>query len=402
MRSRPVVGTIAGSDSGGGAGLQADLRTFTSLGTFGVTVVTSVTAQNTVGVSAIYPLPPSFVEAQLKAVLDDFDVRFMKTGVLPTAEVVEVVRRKVLESRVGLVLDPVMVAKSGDRLAGNDVLEALKNLAKTSLIITPNLAELELLTGSKIDDLNTLEEAAALLSSQLGTNVLAKGGERLKGEDVVVIDGRINHLRGTVAETKDTHGSGDVLSAAITSLLARGRKLHEAVREAKEFTTMSITSGMRIGKGRGPVDPFANVERLAEREKAREELEELVLKLEERKELIVALLKTEDKANLGYMTPYSEVATLAGGIIRYMGWIKVDGPIVFGVQNLVSTALRRTGSRLGLSTSLTEKLLRNSEKYGLTIKESGQPCDVLLEGDKVVVLAQSSRELLDKLEVLAR
>ena len=401
MRSRPVVGTVAGSDSGGGAGLQADLKTFTSLGTFGVTVVTSITAQNTEGVREVYPLPPSLVQSQLEAVIADFDIRFVKTGVLPSEEVVEVLRNKVTERSLGLVLDPVLVAKSGQRLVGDQVISAIRKLASYSLILTPNITELELLSGRKVNDLPSMEEAALSLSSSLGTNVLAKGGERSEGKDILIIDGRLSHLSSPRVETKDTHGSGDVLSAAITSYLAKGNKLPEAVREAKEFVTSSIVNSLRIGKGRGPVDPFASVERLAHREMVREELEELVLRLEEMKELIIALLRTEDKANIGSITPYQEVATLAGGIVRYMNWIKVDGPIVFGVENLVSSALRRTGAKVGLSISLSERLLRNSERYGLRMRENG-PCDILMEGDKVVILAQNGRELLEKLEVLAK
>jgi len=399
VRIRPVVMTIAGSDSGGGAGLQADLKTFTSLGVFGTTVITAITAQNTFKVSKVMELPQDIIEAQFDAVMEDFDVKFAKTGVLPSPKVIEVVERKLGQYNIGLVLDPVMFSKSGYPLIGEDAMKGLSRLLGRALIITPNRMEAERLSGMKINSKDDLKRCALHLNKLTSTNVIVKGGRALGGFDVAVIDNQLLELEGESVNTDNLHGSGDVFSAAITAYLSKGLSLRKAVIEAKHFVTQAIKFSLPLGKGKGPVDPFAFPEKVIRMEQAREELEKLVMFLEKRISLVKALLNQDEKMNIGFVTEYGDSATLAGGIMRYLDWIKVDGPIVVNMhENLVIRGLRVTGKRIGISASLTDALLRASEKGKLKISESGIYGNLLLMEGRGIIVADSLEELTNLLE----
>ncbi|MEM3271582.1 MAG: bifunctional hydroxymethylpyrimidine kinase/phosphomethylpyrimidine kinase, partial [Metallosphaera sp.] len=276
MARRPVALTIAGSDSGGGAGVQADLKTFTVLGVFGTSVITGLTSQNTRKVSRIIEVPPEFVESQFDAIMEDFEVKYGKTGMLSSSKVVNAVDRKVTQYKINLILDPVMVSKSGYPLVSDDTVRDIISLAKKSILITPNKFEAERLTGFRIRNPEDLRNTALRLYKDLGVNVLIKGGKALEGYDFAIIDGDEIELRGELINTDNLHGSGDVLSASITAFLSKGLKLKEAVKEAKKIVTESIKFSLSLGSGNGPVDPFSVVEKIVKIEEARESLEKLV------------------------------------------------------------------------------------------------------------------------------
>lgn len=257
----PVALTIAGSDSGGGAGLQADLKAFAANRVFGASVVTAVTAQNTRRVAGVAVMEPGFVEAQLDAVLSDLPVRAVKTGMLATAGIVKAVARRARAGELpNLVVDPVMVASSGDRLLDEDAVEAYRDeLFPSAVLIAPNLREAGLLVGRPLAGPEDMEWAARQLAEAGPTYVLVKGGH-LTGDAVdILYDGHsCSPLTAPRVQTANVHGTGCTLSAAIAAGLALGREVPDAVREAKRFVTRAIRGAARwhLGRGHGPLDHF--------------------------------------------------------------------------------------------------------------------------------------------------
>ncbi len=251
-----VALTIAGSDSGGGAGIQADIKTMSALGVYGTSVITAITAQNTLAVRAVHEVPVEVIAAQLDAVLIDFAVGGAKTGMLSSAGIIEVVGRKIRQYGVRkLVVDPVMVAKSGDRLLREDAIDALRDhLLPLALVITPNIPEAEVLTGMLISSEAEREEAARRLHALGPQWVVIKGGH-LPGAPIdLVWDGRqMQRLAAEWIETTSTHGTGCTFSAAIAALLARGADIETAIVEAKEFVTGAIAHAEPLGHGHGPL-----------------------------------------------------------------------------------------------------------------------------------------------------
>jgi hydroxymethylpyrimidine/phosphomethylpyrimidine kinase len=253
--------TIAGSDSGGGAGIQADLKTFTVFGVFGMSAVTALTAQNTCGVTGIHAVPAAFVRAQIDAVVSDIGVDAVKTGMLVSADIIATVAQAVRDHAIApLVVDPVMVAQSGAALLEPAAHAALlADLLPLATLVTPNVPEAEALTGIVIRSVADMREAARLLIERGARACLVKGGH-LSGDDAVDVldDGRNpQELRTVRVATRHTHGTGCQLSAAITALLARGVPLVDAVERAKRFITVAIRNGLAMGKGAGPANPLA-------------------------------------------------------------------------------------------------------------------------------------------------
>ncbi|AEV16384.1 Phosphomethylpyrimidine kinase [Thermus sp. CCB_US3_UF1] len=257
-----VALTIAGSDSGGGAGVQADLKTFFRFGVYGASALTLVTAQNTLGVEALHLLPPELVYAQIRSVAQDLPLHAAKTGALGDAGIVQAVAEGVRRFGIApLVVDPVMVAKGGDPLLAPEAVSALKEgLFPLADLITPNSLEAEALLGSPI---RTLEEAkaAAMALLELGPRaVLLKGGH-LEGEEAVDLLATREGVRAFSAprvRTRNTHGTGCTLSAAITALLAQGKPLEEAVAQAKAYLTRALETAPPLGQGHGPLNHFAS------------------------------------------------------------------------------------------------------------------------------------------------
>ncbi|OES43796.1 bifunctional hydroxymethylpyrimidine kinase/phosphomethylpyrimidine kinase [Domibacillus iocasae] len=253
--------TIAGSDSGGGAGIQADLKTFQELGVFGTSALTAVTAQNTLGVHGVYPLTAEAVEKQIDAVLSDMGVDALKTGMLFSAEIIEAAARKLHEYECqNVIVDPVMIAKGGASLLQEEATEALKKvLLPRALVVTPNIPEAEVIAGMTITSEEDKKEAAKIIASFGPKNVLIKGGhdEGTKTIDLLY-DGKIFHtFLGKRIDTKDTHGTGCTFSAAMTAAIAKGASVRVAAQTAKQFIQAAIEDGLYIGEGHGPTNHWA-------------------------------------------------------------------------------------------------------------------------------------------------
>lgn len=257
----PIALTIAGSDSGGGAGIQADLKTFQAFGVFGTSALTAITAQNTQGVRAIHAVPLEVVRAQIDAVVEDLPPRGLKSGMLATAELVAAVAEAIQDHGLSnYVLDPVMVATSGDRLLDADAEGAVARLlVPLATLVTPNLHEAGILTGGSVSTLDEMRQAARELVGMGAKAVLVKGGHLASGEAVDLLwDGVEERTwRRERIETRHTHGTGCTLSAAAAAALARGFALPEAVALAVDFVARAIETAPGLGAGHGPVNHFA-------------------------------------------------------------------------------------------------------------------------------------------------
>jgi len=248
--------TIAGSDSGGGAGIQADLKTFLALGVYGASTLTAITAQNTVGVTAVHEVPTDVIAAQIDAVVSDIGVDAAKTGMLSSAGIISVVAERVRHWRIDkLVVDPVMVAKSGDRLLREDAVQALVHeLLPLSLVLTPNVPEAEVLVGRHLETDADMREAAREILDLGPRSVVMKGGHREGDATDLLFDGRSFQVYDSPRfETPNTHGTGCTFSAAIAAGLARGLSVQDAVGEAKRYVSEAIRKSVPLGAGHGPV-----------------------------------------------------------------------------------------------------------------------------------------------------
>jgi hydroxymethylpyrimidine kinase/phosphomethylpyrimidine kinase len=262
--------TIAGSDSGGAAGLQADLKTFSALGVYGMSVVTAVTAQNSMSVAGVHFLPPDFVTAQIKSVLSDYGAMAIKTGFIGHKELIRSIAGLLTDykasgnHKVFVVVDPVLVNHRGETMFDPGVAQAYQtHLLPLADLVTPNLAEAELLSGRKLTGLAMIESALPVIHSFGSRWVLVKG--RRSGVEMVdlLYNGQdISLIRSPYYETENTHGSGDTLSAAICSYLARGKKMASAVEKAIKFTSLAIgrAKNWRLGDGHGPLNHWANAD----------------------------------------------------------------------------------------------------------------------------------------------
>ncbi|RCJ21055.1 hydroxymethylpyrimidine/phosphomethylpyrimidine kinase [Nostoc sp. ATCC 43529] len=258
----PVALTIAGSDSGGGAGIQADLRTFAFHCVHGTSAITCVTSQNTLGVNRVDVMPPVAVVAQIQAVVEDIGVQAAKTGMLLNQEIIFAVAQQVETLQIhNLVVDPVMVSRTGAQLIDDDAVKTLcHTLIPKAAIITPNRYEAQILSGLEIYSLDDMQAAAEIIHKTLRTKaVLVKGGGmqgNLRGIDIWFDGEKLEVLTTKQVETTNTHGTGCTLSAAIAANLAKGKNLWPAVQQAKEYVTTALTYALDIGEGQGPVGHF--------------------------------------------------------------------------------------------------------------------------------------------------
>jgi hydroxymethylpyrimidine/phosphomethylpyrimidine kinase len=264
MDKRRTALTVAGSDSGGGAGIQADLKTFHQFGVYGMSAITAITAQNTLGVAGVYPLPTEAVIQQMKEVLRDIGADAVKTGMLFHAEIIEAVAEEIRAFRLHkLVVDPVMVAKGGAKLLLDEAIHALKrHLLPLAEIVTPNLPEAECLTGMTIQTPEEMKEAAKKIHAMGARHVFIKGGH-LDSDDIVdlLFDGQSFHEFGhRRVHTRHTHGTGCTFSAALTAELAKGTTLLQAAERAKRFIVEAIATAPQIGGGHGPTNHWARIE----------------------------------------------------------------------------------------------------------------------------------------------
>lgn len=249
--------TIAGSDSGGGAGIQADLKTFAAFGVYGTSAITALTAQNTRAVTAVHVAPPDIVVAQIEAVVSDLGCDAVKTGMLATAPIVEAVADAIRRHQLPfVVVDPVMVAKSGDRLLDDDAVEAVRRrLLPLARVVTPNIPEAEVLAGMRIDDAASAREAAARIAALGPAAVVIKGGhmDGAEVEDLLVEGGRAETFRTPRVAGRHTHGTGCTFAAALAAQGALGVSLPEAIRGAQAFIATAMARGIPLGAGHRPL-----------------------------------------------------------------------------------------------------------------------------------------------------
>ncbi len=340
--SPPVVLTIAGSDSGGGAGIQADVKTIEASGGFGTSAVTSVTAQHTRGVVSTHVLPREEVAAQCDAVLSDFDVRALKTGMLATADIVEHVAEQVREATLPAVVDPVMVAAAGDRLLDRDAESAYAELIEAATLVTPNADEATVLTGVEVDDRESAIEAGEQLVAMGADAALVKGGHVPGPEiaDVLVTGSEVETYVHPRVDTDGTHGSGCTLSAAIATRLAWGDSLAEAVRAGIHLLERAVRYGLDVGAGPGPVHHAVDLRNQAEREPTAERVADAVQLLVDAD---VSPLVPEVGMNVVGATPYAEspeeCAAVEGRITRTFEGVKPNRGVRFGASSHVARFL---------------------------------------------------------------
>ena len=254
----PTALTIAGSDPSGGAGIQADLKTFSTLKVYGMSVIAALTVQNTRGVLNSMDVPADFVGEQLDAVISDIRPTAVKTGMLGRSDVVDIVASRIRKYGISnLIVDPVVYSTSGSALLKDDALDVLRRrLLPLALVVTPNLPEAQLLTGRTIQTVGDMEEAALDIHGFGAKHVLIKGGHMDGPPTDVFFDGdQFERLERDRIDTNDTHGTGCVLAAALTAYLARGESVKSAVHLSKDFVTTAIRNSLRLGSGRGPCDP---------------------------------------------------------------------------------------------------------------------------------------------------
>ncbi len=314
--------TIGGSDSSGGAGIQADLKAISLLGAYGLSIVTTVTAQNTQGVQGIYPVPVDFIEKQWNAILSDVAVDAAKTGMLWNEEVIRLIVRKLKRNRIAVrVFDPVMVAKSGASLLQKEAVAAfVEHLLPLATVVTPNIPEARILGGCSIRSIQDMEKAARLISRKGARAVVVKGGHRRGGEAVdVLYDGkRMYHFSTPRLKTVHTHGTGCTFASALAVELTRRASVPEAVERAKDFVTAAISHAVRIGKGRGPTNPYGFVGRDAELYRAIQAVRGAFSELQRHK---AGHLIPEVQSNLGFAIrsarSVADVVAFPGRIVRF-------------------------------------------------------------------------------------
>ena len=373
----PCALSIAGSDSGGGAGVQADLKTFAALGVHGMTAVTSVTAQNTVAVTAVQDVDPEVVRAQIEAVAEDIGVDAAKTGMLHTSEIIGVVSDEIEKLGFPVVVDPVMIAKSGAVLLRPEATETLiKRLLPLATVVTPNAMEAEAISGVEIGTIEDGRRAAERMA-QLGPRaVVVKGGHILQREgkavDILLHGGELTLLEAERYDTKDTHGTGCSFSSAIAAELAKGKSIVGAVAVAKEFVNRAIRYGLRIGSGHGPLNPMANLYNDAERYWVLKSVRDAITIVEGCPE--ARLLVPEVQLNIGMALPYAtglgDVAAVEGRIGRLGRGVRATGCPGFGVSGHVARtilAVKRFDDevRAGMNMRYSEEIVEACRGLGL-------------------------------------
>ncbi|MBU2522460.1 MAG: bifunctional hydroxymethylpyrimidine kinase/phosphomethylpyrimidine kinase [Proteobacteria bacterium] len=338
--------TIAGSDSGGGAGIQADLKTITVLGGFGMSVITALTAQNTLGVQGVYEVPEDFVEKQFDSVATDIGIDAAKTGMLSNSRIIRTVAKKLRQYGINkLVVDPVMVAKGGAPLIANKAKKSLiEELLPLALVITPNIPEAVELAKIKISSVDDMKKAAEIIYGSGAKNVVVKGGH-LAGDPVdILYDGKNFHeFTSERINTKNTHGTGCTFSAAIATKLAEGKSVFEAVKTAKEYTTIAIRFSLNIGGGHGPTNHLAHVLQESERYKCIQMLKAALQRLNAEK---CGNIIPEVQSNLGYALPYAnkveDIAAIPGRIIRIGEDTRTLCDPVFGASRHIASIILAT------------------------------------------------------------
>ncbi len=339
--------TIAGSDSGGGAGIQADLKTFAALGVHGTSAIVAITAQNTSSVTGVQEVSTEIVKKQIDAVATDLGVDAAKTGMLGSSGIVSTVARSIRRYRFPLVVDPVMASKSGAQLLRDDAVETLiKDLLPLAAVVTPNVPEAERLTGSKISSMDDAREASRKIVKEYHARAAVVKGGHLKGNesiDVLYHEGKFKEFKECRIKTKHTHGTGCTFSAAIAAELAKGSDIAEAVGRAKTFVSRAIEYALPIGKGNGPVNPPSWLLIPAEKLHVIESITEGIRVIESSPE--VAQVVPEVQMNLAMALPsfyarsQADVAAVPGRFVKIDGRIKASSQPAFGSSSHLARAL---------------------------------------------------------------
>jgi len=340
----PRALTIAGSDSGGGAGIQADLKTFAALGVHGMSAITSITAQNTYEVTKIHDVPVDVIREQIRVVVKDIGVDAVKTGMLHTSEIIEAVASELENIDAPIVVDPVMIAKSGARLLEEEAMKALiEKLIPKAYVLTPNAREAEALTGIRIRDLESQKKAAEKISEYGVKAVVVKGGH-LSGEkviDVLYYEGEFKLYESPRIETKNTHGTGCTFASAIAAELAKGKGIFDAVENAKKFVFNAIKYGLPIGRGHGPVNPTGRIVEQAGKFEVLEVMRKAVEEVETSE--IIPKAIPECQSNLVMATEFADdlddVAGIPGRIVNVLGRAKASADPWFNVSKHVAKAV---------------------------------------------------------------
>jgi hydroxymethylpyrimidine/phosphomethylpyrimidine kinase len=373
----PCALTIAGSDSGGGAGIQADLKTFAALGVHGMSALTTITAQNTVTVTAIQDVDPAVVVAQIEAVVEDIGVDAAKTGMLHTPEIIEVVAEEIQKHGFPVVVDPVMIAKGGAALLKPEATDALvRKLLPLATVVTPNAMEAEVLSGMKIGTIEDGERAAEKIAALGPRAVVVKGGHILQTEDkavdILLYKGGFTLLEAERYETKTDHGTGCSFASAIAAELAKGRTIPEAAATAKAFVNRAIKYGLPIGQGHGPLNPMASLYNEAEKYKVLRNLREAAMMLEENPE--VRELIPEVQTNIGMALPYAsspeDIAAMIGRVVKMERGVRASGCPEFGASRHVARTILAVmrfdpEKRAAINLRYSEEIVKACQELGL-------------------------------------
>ncbi len=370
--------TIAASDSGGGSGIQADLKTILSLGGYGMSVVTALTAQNTIGIQGILAVDPDFVGAQLDSVLGDIGAECVKTGALINEDIVGVVAEKIRTYPVKqLVVDPVLRSESGTELLSLAGMQAVvEHIFPVTYLLTPNIPEAELLTGTSISDVRDMYVAAQKLQKMGPKYVLVKGGH-LQEKPIDVLHDGSQHYEFTTrrVRTRHTHGTGCTLASAIATLLAQGNPLMDCIDQAKRYLYRALRFSLSIGKGIGPANHYASITREVVRAKVIDELDKA---LERLKRLAIGHLIPEVQTNLAYAIPFAEsvhdVASFPGRIIRIGNTIATVTSPRFGasrqIHHLVLAAMDYDPQRrAAMGIAYSDVCVSRIRSLGYTVAE---------------------------------
>lgn len=375
--------TVGGSDSGGGAGIQADLKTFAALGVHGLSVIAAVTAQNTLGVRDVFPIPAEMIASQLDALSEDFEISWAKTGMLFSPDAISLVAERLSEMRCSVVVDPVIAAEAGGSLIADGALHALrKKLIPVASLVTPNIFEAEALTGVKVSDLESAREAAMRILDMGAMAVVITGGHLECRTAGLPADGCVDLL-----VTKDgsecisgrrrsggNHGVGCTYSAALTACLSTGMSLDEAARQAHEFAARSIEGSRPVGHGTAPVDQIAGLREDAERFRAVCSLDHAVSLLKDERTFVELI--PEVGSNIGMAIPGArspdDIAAVEGRIVRAGSRVHASGCIRFGasrhIARIILAAMRFDPAiRAAMNIRLGDDLLSEASRMGLRI-----------------------------------
>jgi hydroxymethylpyrimidine/phosphomethylpyrimidine kinase len=382
--------TIAGSDSGGGAGIQADLKTFAALQVHGMSAITAITAQNTVQVTNVHDIPVDVVKAQIEAVIDDIGVDAAKTGMLHTSEIIRTVTEVLGRHSIPVVVDPVMVTKSGAKLLQENAIESLKNiLIPTATVVTPNALEAEILAGMEIHNPAEAKHAAKRIAELGPRAVIVKGGHipsETKVVDTLYFEGAYHEYGAEHVSRNTDHGTGCSFSAAITAELAKGRTIPEAVNVARNLITSAIRHGIKVGKGHGPVNPMSQLYRKAEKFEVLSNLRKAIGMLEANSLSYRLIPESQSNIAMSLREPESllDVAAVAGRIVKIGSCVKASAAPEFGASRHVASAIIAAmrydaTKRSAMNVVYVPDLLKVCKALGLTVSHydrSQEPRDV--------------------------